>query len=307
MDDKALSDLLRQQGERAVVPHSLEEKVLRDSKRRRFMIAFVSVAGVAIIVVGIAFAALQPQERRLGPAEGPQDLDAKATSLREKLGPLCAEFDFQLKEKAGEGVVRPIHCERRGSDEVHLKLYVFSDEQAREAWQKTYRAEMAEGAGVIIRSEDWIATSRDQDIARQVADRLLPDSTENVAAPGRFDELTITLELKASSVQSGGEVGSSLTVRNDSGETIVDPSCLIGAGRYALVPVDDPDAELWLQPVVDCSGTFKMADGFMERSAGPTFLARTKHGEALPPGEYTATLEIEGYSERLEEPIKVTD
>lgn len=135
-----------------------------------------------------------------------------------------------------------------------------------------------------------------------------PSPTENKAgAAGRFDGLTITLELKASSVPSGGEVGSTLTVRNDSGETVVDPSCLVGAGRYALVPVDDPDAELWLQPVVDCSGAFKMPDGFMERSAGPTFPARTKHGEALPPGEYIAMLEIEGYSERLEEPIEVTE
>ena len=134
-----------------------------------------------------------------------------------------------------------------------------------------------------------------------------PRPTESKAGTAdRFDGLTITLELKGSSVPSRGEVGSSLTVRNDSGETIVDPSCLIGAGRYALVPVDDPDAELWLQPVVVCSGNFEVPDGFIERSAGPTFPARTKHGEALPPGDYIATLEIEGYSDRLEEPIEVT-
>jgi hypothetical protein len=145
------------------------------------------------------------------------------------------------------------------------------------------------------------------DLASQ-SQTATPTPTENEApTSGRFDGLTITLELKASSVPSGDEVGSSLTVRNDSGETIVDPSCLIGAGRYALVPVDDPDADLWLQPVVDCSGVFKMPDGFIERSAGPTFPARTKHGEALPPAEYIATLEIEGYSERLEEPIEVTE
>jgi hypothetical protein len=129
----------------------------------------------------------------------------------------------------------------------------------------------------------------------------------NAGAAGKFDGLTITLGLKTSSVPSGGEVGSSLTVRNDSGKTIVDPSCRIGAGRYALVRVDDPDVKLWLRPTVDCSGVFKMPDGFIERSAGPTFPARTKHGQALSAGEYIATLEIEGYSERLEEPIEVTE
>lgn len=135
-----------------------------------------------------------------------------------------------------------------------------------------------------------------------------PSPSENKAAgAGRFDGLTITLELKASSVHSGGEVGSSLTVRNHSGETVVDPSCLIGAGHYALVPANDPHAELWLQPVVDCSGPFKMPDRFMERYGGRTFPARTKHGEPLPLGTYIATLEIEGYSERLEEPIEIIE
>lgn len=126
-------------------------------------------------------------------------------------------------------------------------------------------------------------------------------------AAGKFDGLTITLVLKASSVPSGGTVGSTLMVRNDSGETIIDPACRIGSGRYALVPVDDPDAELWLQPVADCPDAFKMPDGFDERYVGPSFPATTKTGEALAPGQYIATLEIDGYSERLEESIEVTE
>lgn len=127
------------------------------------------------------------------------------------------------------------------------------------------------------------------------------------AGAGRFDGLTISLELKASTVRSGGQVGSTLTVSNDSGGTITDPRCLIGSGRYALVPEDDTDAELWLQPVVDCGGAFEMPDGFTDTHSGPTFPARTKTGEALPPGSYIATLEIEGYSERLEQSIEVTE
>ena len=85
----------------------------------------------------------------------------------------------------------------------------------------------------------------------------------------------------------------------------MDPGCVIGSGRYALIPVDDPEAELWLQPVVDCQGPTKMRDGYRDRSSGPTFRARTKHGDPLPSGRYIATLEIEGYSERLQVPVEV--
>ncbi|HEV3471915.1 MAG TPA: hypothetical protein VG408_01740 [Actinomycetota bacterium] len=95
-------------------------------------------------------------------------------------------------------------------------------------------------------------------------------------------------------------------MRNDSGKTIIDPECVIGSGRYALVPVDDPDAELWLEPVVDCGQAFRMPDGFIDRSGGPTFPARTKYGDPLPPGDYLATLKIEGYSKPLQEPVEVT-
>lgn len=74
MDDNVLSDLLRQQGERVVVPHALEQAVLRHSKRRRVMAVVGSVAGAAVVVVGLAFAALPPQEQNVGPAApgGPQ-------------------------------------------------------------------------------------------------------------------------------------------------------------------------------------------------------------------------------------------
>ena len=131
--------------------------------------------------------------------------------------------------------------------------------------------------------------------------------TEKEATSGRFDGLTIHLELEASSVPSGRQVGSSLTVRNDSGELIVDPRCLLNSGRYALVPIEEPDAELWLQPVMDCGVRLRMPDGFTDRYSGPTFPARTQYGDPLPPGEYVASLEIEGYPERLEQPIEITE
>ena len=121
----------------------------------------------------------------------------------------------------------------------------------------------------------------------------------------RFDALAIRLELEATSVHSGTEIESRLLIRNRSGEIITDPGCLIAAGRYALVPVDEPGAELWLAPVVDCAGSFPMPDGFEESYSGPTFPATTKFGDPLAPGRYIASLEIKGLSHRLEQPVDV--
>jgi hypothetical protein len=87
--------------------------------------------------------------------------------------------------------------------------------------------------------------------------------------------------------------------------TVVDPSCVISEGRYALVPADDLDAELWVRPMTDCSGPHAMPPGFRGESRGPDFPAHTKFGEPLPPGEYLAVLEIEGLSQRLSYPVTV--
>ncbi len=70
------------------------------------------------------------------------------------------------------------------------------------------------------------------------------------------------------------------------------------------MPVDDPDSELWQQYVMDCSGPFEMPDGYDDEHGSFDFAARTKTGEPLPPGEYIAALEIEGYG-RLEQPVTV--
>jgi hypothetical protein len=167
---------------------------------------------------------------------------------------------------------------------------------------------------MIVRVVIWAAlaltacqASTDSSYAAPPVGPRTVTSTETDETPPIFDELDIRLELKASSVRAGDQVGSFLTVRNRSGGTVTDPRCLLASGRYALVPVDDPEAELWQQIVVDCGGPFKMSSGFSDRWAGPSFLARTKFGEALPPGDYIATLEIKGYSQRLAEPIEITD
>jgi hypothetical protein len=117
----------------------------------------------------------------------------------------------------------------------------------------------------------------------------------------------MTLELDETSVRTGGEIESRLLIQNRSGKTVTDPGCLIAAGRYALVPMDEPDAELWLAPVVDCQGAFATPDGFKKSYSGPTFPAATKFGDPLPPGRYIASLKIEGLSGRLERHVVVTD
>ena len=123
--------------------------------------------------------------------------------------------------------------------------------------------------------------------------------------PGRFDALSFSLRLDSRHLTSGSTVRGRLLVANDSRHTVVDPSCDIAEGRYALVPADEPDAELWLRPLTDCGGPHPMAPGFREESDGREFPAHTKFGEPLPPGEYLAVLEIEGLSERLSYPVTV--
>ncbi|MFN2524801.1 MAG: hypothetical protein ABR505_00830 [Actinomycetota bacterium] len=131
--------------------------------------------------------------------------------------------------------------------------------------------------------------------------------SESEAEARRFDGLTITLEVEQARVRSGREIGSFVDIRNDSGEAITDPRCLIASTRSGLIPANDPDAELWQQVIVDCAGPFIYEEGFIDRRTGPTFVARDKFGDPLPPGDYLAALEIPGYSQRLTQPVEVTD
>lgn len=121
----------------------------------------------------------------------------------------------------------------------------------------------------------------------------------------RFDALAISVVLASDHVHSGDTLGSRLVVQNPSDKTVVDKDCSIVAGRYAIVPVDDPQADVWVQITVDCGGPYRMKPGFREESSGPDFPAHTKHGEPLPPGDYLAVLEIDGLSHRLDYPVTV--
>ena len=57
--------------------------------------------------------------------------------------------------------------------------------------------------------------------------------------------LDLALTFPTTEVTAGEELPSTLTIKNSSGHDITDPACIIGSGRYALVPADEPDAELW--------------------------------------------------------------
>ena len=131
---------------------------------------------------------------------------------------------------------------------------------------------------------------------------------ESAATPavGRFDSLFISLRLRSTTVQQGKTLRSRFIIENNSPDSVVDPACVIAEGRYALVPVDQPDSELWVRPLTDCVGPFRMPPGYRDEHDGPNFFARNKYGEPLPPGEYLAVLDIEGLSKRLEYPVTVT-
>ena len=118
--------------------------------------------------------------------------------------------------------------------------------------------------------------------------------------------MTISLRLRSTTVEPGKTLRSRAIIENDSSTVVVDPSCVIAEGRYALVPVDQPDAELWVMPMTDCGGPRRMPPGYQEEYRGPDFFARTKYGDPLPPGEYLAVLDIRGLSQRLEYPVTVT-
>lgn len=121
----------------------------------------------------------------------------------------------------------------------------------------------------------------------------------------RFDDLTLTLELEAATVESGAEFAGELVVENRSGHDVVDPGCWLAASSSGVVPPDDPDAELWQQVVVDCSGPHTIRPGEDERYV-MTFVAATMHGDPLPPGDYVVAVEYRGLSRRIEVPVSVT-
>lgn len=134
-----------------------------------------------------------------------------------------------------------------------------------------------------------------------------PDTpVSSPAASNGFERLDIELSASEPKVMGGRSLTVRLRIRNDSGETVTDPGCVLGSGPHGLVPADDRGAELWQQIVIDCSGPMPIPDGFDKEYGEFTFYARTSTGDPLPPGKYVAAMEIDGYPGRLEAPVTVT-
>ena len=125
------------------------------------------------------------------------------------------------------------------------------------------------------------------------------------AAPGSLDPLDVALVLASDRVHRGESVGSRLAIENRSGAPVVDPGCAFVGTRFGLIAADDPDALPWQQIVVDCSGPVTMRPGVRDEYAGPSFVARTREGDALAPGAYLAVMKVDGRSARLEQPVTV--
>lgn len=127
-----------------------------------------------------------------------------------------------------------------------------------------------------------------------------------------LDPLTLSLAFEgrdvASSLQvkTGDSLQSELGVVNGSKATVIESGCVIGAARYGLIPLDQPDSELPFGATVDCSGDLDMEPGFSEARTGPEFRATTPQGDPLPPGQYLAVMDIHGRSDRLVYPVTVT-
>ena len=120
-----------------------------------------------------------------------------------------------------------------------------------------------------------------------------------------FDQLTMSLELRSTEVAPGGKIASAVSVENETRKPVTDPGCALYAYSFALVPADQPDAELWGQVVVDCAGRRVLKSGYVDRYAGPTFRATDKYGDPLPVGEYLAVMELQYRSKRFVEPVSV--
>ena len=131
--------------------------------------------------------------------------------------------------------------------------------------------------------------------------------TTSPEAGGALDGLTLTLEMTKTTLEQGESWMPTFSIENNSGRTIIDPSCNLWGVMQGIVPEDDPQAELWQAIVTDCAGNFPMPDGYSDKRHPLAFRATDMTGEPLPPGEYVAALEVQGFAERLEVPVTVVE
>ena len=122
-----------------------------------------------------------------------------------------------------------------------------------------------------------------------------------------MDALTIELRVPET-VASGEELPTTMVVENLSDHAITDPACERPSYRYGLMPKSESDSDLWTAVLVECVGPVTMEPGYKAEFDGPTFVAATRYGVPLDPGEYIATVEWPtGLSQRLTYLVTVTE
>lgn len=120
-----------------------------------------------------------------------------------------------------------------------------------------------------------------------------------------FGGLTVRLVFDDTTVESGDQLPNRLQAENRSGHPVTDPGCVVGQTASAIIPADDPEADLGPVNETDCGGPRDFPDGFSDEWDGPFLVAATTAGEPLPTGEYIAAVEIDG--QRLEYSVEVVE
>lgn len=134
-----------------------------------------------------------------------------------------------------------------------------------------------------------------------------PVRTAPGPAPSRQEVLGgLTVELIVpATVRSGSKIRTAVRAVNESGHPVIDPRCVLGNSRSALVPVEEPDAELWGRTMTQCADQHTYEPGASEEFGGPSFPATDMFGSPLPVGEYLASWEVDG--KRFQYPVTVLD
>ena len=119
------------------------------------------------------------------------------------------------------------------------------------------------------------------------------ETRDKPVAPERvLDPLTMTLVLGK---PRGDQLPAKIRIRNRSGQTVIDPGCLISNYSFGVVPVSKPGARLDGVVRAYCMGKRRLPDGFSQTQSLVRFSLR-----GLSPGKYLAVIDFgKARTERL--------
>lgn len=127
-----------------------------------------------IVMMGVGFVVLVAVFAVWFVSKPEVDIDERATHLQGKLGSLCDNFDFQLKEENPEGTVRPINCNGPSAPEADLRLFVFSDGDTLDEWREglLVRESSVRGSEHVAFGDDWAIKAFGSKIVNEAERRL---------------------------------------------------------------------------------------------------------------------------------------